>query len=287
MRARNSGRTSLRVAALLIAAVMLPALAMAARPVVLEEVARLTTPDPAYQLTSFFALDGNDLLAAGFNPNMSPDTVLFHFERQSDGSWLSRGQITTDASSEVERLLITCKGGLCVFVAQRGNPQILERTSTGWNIMRLALSTVSDIAIQGRTLALGSEHDCFAWVHLFAKNLAGVWTNTVTLRGNGAFPDNDFLGPDVELTSDELTAANLGDLGDGNHDGRIFVFDHVNGQWMHTSTLNGLFEMLALHDDIALRLFEPNEPGDVASYFSRAPNGDFAVRHSLITDEWW
>lgn len=52
---------------LFVCGILTPPLA-SARPVVLEEVARLTSPDPALDITGAVALDGNDLLVVASEP---------------------------------------------------------------------------------------------------------------------------------------------------------------------------------------------------------------------------
>lgn len=63
-----------------------------AQPVVFEESVRLASPDPAYRFDTSLALQGDDLLVTARGLG-SEDYGLFHFERQADGTWLSRGQV--------------------------------------------------------------------------------------------------------------------------------------------------------------------------------------------------
>src|SRR5688500_13136666 len=87
-----------RWAAVLLGSLALtPTLWAQSRPVILEASTKLVSPDPNYRLW-IPALSGNNLLVVGsqrvYDPN-EPTDVLFHYERQSDGTWSFAGRIAS------------------------------------------------------------------------------------------------------------------------------------------------------------------------------------------------
>ena len=66
------------------------------------------------------------------------------------------------------------------------------------------------------------------------------------------------------------------------------VFDRMNGVWTQTASLDGLFQTIVVDDKIGLRLNSWNEPGDIASFYTRPqPGAEFTDRYTLLTDEWF
>ena len=202
--------------------VSLPA---AARPAILEETARLTSPLADYRFEDV-AIDGDDLLAVAFSrtyygggppracretvPDETPSSILlFHYRRQSDASWQLQGQIASgtadDYSSVFWRLALS--NGVGAFVTGRSDLSILERASAGLTVTPFATrSDVSDIVVRDGTIAIGQGNDIT--VRLLRKNAAGAWVVTATVESPTGFPDDEFLGPDIEFVADELTAGN-------------------------------------------------------------------------------
>jgi hypothetical protein len=287
MHAFTSSYRRAGVSALLLACVMLAPSLAAARPAVLQEVARLTSPDPAFRLTQAIALDGNELLVvARRRDNPFTTVMLFHFERESDGSWLSRGVIAsvTDESG-FERQSVVLEGGLGAFIVGYGLVAILERTRTGWNTtsringVNGSLGRATEPSIVGRTIAIGSPENAF----LLEQDATGAWITTHALPSPEGNCCDDFFGPDIEFVQNEGIAGADGHFGPP----QTFVFDRVQGQWQQTATLAGRFGTIVVDDRIALRGSAWNEPGDVLSFFTRATDRSWTVRHALLTDEWF
>ena len=192
-----------------------------ARPVVLEEVARLTSPDPALHMTGAVALDGNDLLVVASEPLdiiEGQRAVLYHYERSSDGSWLLRGPIFSTTYDECGRRDVVLRNGLgMVFVGRCGGEfALLERTGTGWKITPASGSNpllgrireASIAAVHGQTIALGADDSAlFGVLHLLEKNAAGNWTITHTLQAPEGDNDDSYVGPNVAFAGDEALAA--------------------------------------------------------------------------------
>lgn len=271
-----------------------------ARPVVLEEVARLTSPDPALHMTGAVALDGNDLLVVASEPLDSIEgqrAVLYHYERSSAGSWLLRGPIFSATYDEAGRRDVVLRNGLgMVFVGLSGGEfALLERTGTGWKITRASGSNpllgrireASIAAVHGQTIALGADDSAlFGVVHLLDKNAAGNWAITRTLQAPEGDNDDSYVGPDIAFAGDEALADGAGPLEGGN--GETFVFDRIAGVWQQTATLRPRFQTIIVDDTIALRRNAWTQPGDVMSFYARLAAGEaFAVKYSLLTAEWF
>jgi hypothetical protein len=275
------------VSALLLACVMLAPPLAAARPAVLEEVARLTSPDPAFRLTRAIAVDGNDLLVVAriLDNTTEAPIMLLHFERQSDGSWLSRGAVAShSAEGGFERQSVVLEGGIGAFIADYGLVAVVERTSAGWNTTsRIAgadeLGRSSEAAIFGRTIAIASRQTVF----LVEQDATGAWIATRTLPAPEGRCCDLYFGPDIEFVQNE------GLVGAPRFEApsHTLVFDRVQGQWQQTATLEGIPGTIVVDDRIALRGSAWNEPGDVLSFFTRATDRSWTVRHALLTDEWF
>lgn len=275
-----------------------------ARPVVLEEVARLTSPDPALHMTGAVALDGNDLLVVASEPldgSEGQRAVLFHFERGTDGSWLPRGPIFSAVYGEAARRDVVLRNGLgMVFVGlSDGEFALLERTGTGWKITRASSSNpllgrireVRIAAVHGQTIAVGADDSALGGVlQLLQKNAAGSWTISHTFKAPDE-ADDGFVGPDIAFAGDEAFADGDGEPG-LPETGGTFVFDRIGGTWQQTATLHPRvftrFQTIVVDDNIAVRRNNWTQPGDVLSFYTRlAPGEAFTVKYSLLTAEWF
>jgi len=303
MHAFTSYRRHADLSALLLACLMLAPSLAAARPAVLEEVTRLTSPDPSLYLRGAVALDGNDLLVVattwpGFpvSERMGQPVVLLHFERQSDGSWLSRGAIFSSAYDEYGGERVVLENGLGAVFVGISDYRLLERTATGWNVTRAVTSPgsqqvifpASTAAVDGRTIALGSTAGAFHVVHLLEKGATGTWTPTVTLPGPRGFPDDEFIGPEnVEFVATQVIASGR-NMEAFPSEFETYVFDRIAGTWQTTGILNGTFSTIVVGDQIALRSKDWPYPGEIVSFETRfRPGGPFWNHHALRTGEWY
>lgn len=272
-----------------------------ARPVVLQEVARLTSPDPALRMTGAVALDGNDLLVVASEPLDGTEgqrAVLYHFERGSDGSWLPRGPIFSAVYDEAARRDVVLRNGLGMVLVglADGEFALLERTGTGWKITRASSSNpllgrireVRIAAVHGQTIAVGADDSALGGVlHLLEKNTAGTWAITHTFEAPED-ADDGFVGPDIAFAGDEAFA----DADGLAMAGETSVFDRIGGTWQQTATLHPRvrtrWQTIVVDDSIAVRRNNWTQPGDVLSFYTRlAPGEAFTVKYSLLTAEWF
>jgi hypothetical protein len=188
---RSIGSCGHTVRTCLAACLFVVSLPAAARPVIFEETARLTSPDPNFRLWDV-AIDGDDLLAVSYarsslvegrprracedvsdSVDIRPDILLLHYRRQGDGSWQLQGQIASGTPDEAAFWRLALRGGIGAFVTGRGNLSILERTSAGWKVTPFVThSDVSEVIVRNGTIAIGAGSD--STVRLLGKNAAGA-----------------------------------------------------------------------------------------------------------------
>jgi hypothetical protein len=190
--------------------------------------------------------------------------------------------LVSDATDDLAICRLTVENGLGVFVTGRRNTYILERLTSGWTAIPIATFDVQDAAIQGRTIAIGSTQ-----VRLFEKNSAGSWVNTVNLGAPPGYPDNEFLGPDIEFAPATITAGNL-TFGEEDEVFVTYVFDRLASGWARTDVLDEyVLGSFVLDGRVALRLFGARGSGELATFFSRSTSGVWNIPHRLVTDEWY
>jgi hypothetical protein len=260
-----------------------------ARPVVFEEVAQIANVDPAHPFAAAVAVDGNDLFVCGDgSAGGDGQAVLYRFERQADGRWANRGVLASDFTDYPENCKLTARGGIGVFVTGRYNTYILERTTAGWTATKVPTSDVQDVAVQGRTIAIGSRSGGSSIVRLFDKNVNGSWVNTTTLTGPRGYADNEYLGPDLEFSPTSITAGNYSEDPFGDSSFVTYVFDRLASGWTRTDVLDRYAYGSFVRDgQIALRLEGEQGPGELAVFYSRNASGVWNIRHGLLTDEWF
>jgi hypothetical protein len=263
-----------------------------AGPVVYEETAKFTSPDPAFDLLSHVAVDGNHLLAMGRAKQLA-DTdnyyALFHFERQPDGSWLSRGKIDAlphqgvgEGYSDIE-----LRGGIAVFTAEHRNAHVLERTATGWTISDLAPGDwsipgdmTSEVRIVGSTIALAARYQAQCRINLVRKNAQGVWTlaDQIVSDDESCYEgDFDVLGPRLmEYTGTQALISN----------GLSYLYDQINGAWVPTP-IAFTQRPVVVGSEIALRSGSARDKGDILYLDRRDATGHWLVRDTLRSEDWY
>ena len=226
MLAANAACVALRSAApaaIVLAALMLPALASSA-PRVLEEIAKVTLPDPSFAPGVFVptrvAVQGDDLIITGSKLEGDyqvgeQDLVqaAFLFERQADGSWAFVSQLAetrTDVDDTDWSDMAAAIDGDVLVVNPR-ELKIFERTSTGWAPAATdgpLFFDSSDVEVSDGTIVVG--HDGCTWNgEVVRRNGAGIWARSATARGGGPVDCSDqHKGGDVDISGDALIVAN-------------------------------------------------------------------------------
>lgn len=262
------------------------------RPVILEEVAQITEPDPAREFTNEFSIDGNDLFVCGrssLGDQGDGQEVLLRFERQVDGRWLYQGVLVSDFADHPWTCKLAVKNGVGAFVTGRYNLHLLERTSAGWSATKVSSGDVQDVAVQGQTIAIGSTRGGISVVRLFEKNASGTWVNNITLDGPVGFSDDDFLGPYLEFAPNSITAGHWSDDYSGEGGAYVtYAFDRLASGWSRTDVLERVIEnSLVLDGQIAFEFAGDRVAGQLPLFFTRNSSGVWNVPHRLETDEWY
>jgi 3-keto-disaccharide hydrolase len=193
----------------------------AAGPLIIEEVAKITSPDPSYSFGFPAAIGGNSIIVGGsrFAPNPEfPDQqelAAFLFERDSSGSWVFVRKLTEfrtiDDPSTFRGLGMAMNSVLAGVIF--GELRVFERTAAGWmEAPANGFAQNGDIEVHSSMILVGSG-GCNDGV-LFQKQ-AGTWTRTVGF-GRVVPPgtdcgDIDSDGGDVDLTGNRVIVGEGGE----------------------------------------------------------------------------
>jgi hypothetical protein len=151
-----------------------------AGPVLLEETAKISSPDPEYSWPSSVAVDGDWLLAAGTryeSATNSTDTAAWLYQRQANGSWVLVRRLHQASTDNVVAgpIQTALKNGVAV-ITKAHHSWIYERAGTDWVAVPSPIETDGrDVEINGGTLIVTSG-DCDWISNLYRKNASGAWT---------------------------------------------------------------------------------------------------------------
>jgi hypothetical protein len=240
------GRLSLRVnrgviafAALTGCAAMVPVLC-GAGPLVFEESARITSPDPAFDFPLRVAVEGDTIIATGRKFDGPIEThVAFLFRRQSNGEWTYIRSLAEGGCDSGEGAEDTCnasvaiRNGLALVTA--GTVHVFRRLSDGTWVEEPSEGSIGpgDAAV-GTGAVLASESNGCAWTsYAYRQNSAGVWTSVATMPGL-ALPCDPWglFGHDVDMS-----AGNRVILGTTMYDDEVDIYEPSGTTWAHTATL--------------------------------------------------
>ena len=238
-------------------------------PVIVEESARLQSPEPGVGLGGAVAIHGNHLIAGGeIAVGGEPDTrcVAFVFERPTaTGAW-SAGRKVADFAVFGDRdgcHLAVDAAANTVAVSGRDHAFVYERTSAGWLETRLPFPPqfsdfASDIALANGFVVVGGTLEGSVTAFVYRRNAPGQWAFETTLFAGsvGLRGDNDYFGERVGTDGRYVVIGQL-DPAFGTAPGQLHVFRRAaNGQW---------FEVDALHDDLTPAGFSAGDDVSVAS----------------------
>lgn len=219
------GSTSLLAAALL----ALSAGALAA-PKVIEETAKIPSPDPTFYWPLRVAIDGDWLLATGFkdlyetHPGGYVDDSAWLYQRQSNGSWtLVRRlvQAITRSDGDEPLMQVDIQGGVAAIVKENAS-WIYQRSGTNW------VAAVSPISTDGMDVEVGdgtivvSAGTCDWIANAYRKGTNGAWT-LVRQTEPQSDPDceNEDERGDVDVSGNAVMAFAWGNE-NGPYAARIF-----------------------------------------------------------------
>lgn len=227
----SSGDSSAkRVSATLLAAALLalPAGVFAA-PRVIEETAKIPSPDPTYYWPLHVAIDGDWLIATGFkdlyqtDPGMGDDSAWL-YQRQSDGSWrLIRRLVQHIVPYELDEplMMVDMEGGVAALLKE-GASWIFERAGSNWVSVPSPIATDGmDVEVSGGTIVASSGH-CSWTANAYRKGTNGAWT---LVRNTEPQPDefceNEDDRGDVDVSGNAVMVFTWGNE-NGPYSARIF-----------------------------------------------------------------
>lgn len=153
-----------------------------AGPRVLQETAKITSPDPDYRFPGDVAVDGDWLIATGVK-FLNPDDIgdqdhsAWLFQRQSDGSWaVVRRLVQYIYYSDLDEppMTLDMQDGVAAIMLE-GNSWIFERNGTNWVSVPSPITTDGmDIAVNGGTI-LATQGYCSWSANAYRKNGSGAW----------------------------------------------------------------------------------------------------------------
>jgi hypothetical protein len=223
-----------------------------AGPLVVEETARLTSPEPNRPFTGPIAIHGNLLAVASEQPApKSPDSIcaVFVYERATSAApWRFIRKLTefrVDGTLAGSYLALDATAN-AVAISARWYAAVFEKTSSGWVERKLAGPSVavdypSDIAISGSTAAVGGTSNSDITGFVFQKSAAGSWLFQTELRADlQPFGDIDYLGERLDIDGNYAALVSPGRrYQDEPRTGHLFVFRRNDaGQWSQAVLLN-------------------------------------------------
>jgi hypothetical protein len=195
----------------LLALAMSTAMFAHARPVIIEESARIPTPDPAFEyFARHVAVDGNHALLLGEHFDRSGDVIVnrrraaFWFERNAAGTWVFRRKLadTTRTDDRVTPAL-ALRGGIAGFIGN--NLRVFEYNGTDY-VAAPVSGTVNgpNLQIAGASIFGSDTSNCRWDISNFTK-VSGTWTVTRTIPGaffgcRDSMPGSGFSFEDPAVT---------------------------------------------------------------------------------------
>lgn len=245
---RLSGRLMTAIAVASGLASVLPSSA-AAGPIIVEETARLSTPDPALPLNGPIAMHGNTMAVGSIVTDLGSGEfrcAVFVFERPtSTGAWsFSRKLTEFRVSNDREQSFLALDvGANAIGVSARGRASVFERTANGWAEKQLVRPSVpdfaSDIAVSGSAALVGGTSDRTSGF-VYRRNSSGEWPlESTLLAGPRAVSDNDYLGENLDMDGNYVAMASPDVQADPTGIGRMYVFQRNSaGEWLQAAVLN-------------------------------------------------
>jgi len=183
-----------------------------ARPLQLEEKARITNPDPAFEtFAGAVAMDGDEAFITGRHDVLGdPDdpfddfvqTVVYLYRRVS-GVW-TPVRVMAQSRSSPWPYGVAMKGGVAAF-AISGLP-IAEKLNGDWALAQSTYTAGDEpgghVAVDGGRVFYGGTSGTFKGTLIEKNSSTGVWGVTAIMPGEFRFGDDEFYGRDVDLSGD-------------------------------------------------------------------------------------
>lgn len=160
---------------------LLAQLVATAAPLVLEETAQVSVPEPDYAFPLDLAIDGDWLIAAGVKYiNVDPYTEEYStwlYQRQSNGSWALVRKLHTfmfSGDGSEAPLKVAMQGGVAVIVKQ-GQSWIFQRAGSTWSNVPSPLQTDGlDVDVNGGTIVV-TAGGCNWSSNAYRRGTNGAW----------------------------------------------------------------------------------------------------------------
>lgn len=262
--------------ALIACAALAPTLSFAS-PLVFEEAATITTPDPAFRFPLRVAVEDDTIIATGVMTEANGDIqhhAAFLFRRQSDGVWVYVNKLAETSCDAGEGAEDTCMASVAirngVAVVAAGGVHVFERLPDGsWIAAPSDGTTGPGEAAAGTGVVLTSETAGCRWdSRIFTKNSAGVWTLVTTIPGPGLPGCDDWgtLGPDVDMSAGNRFIVGY------EEPKEVHIYEPSATTWARTATLTGPVNRFVFGEAVAMddsRAFSSGPWGTPIHAFSR------------------
>lgn len=202
-----------------------------AAPLVLEETARLSVPEPDFAFPLDVAIDGDWLIAGGVKYiNVEPYTeeyATWLYQRQSNGSWALVRKLHTflfSGDGHEPPLKVAMQGGVAVIVKQDLS-WIFQRSGSTWTNASSPLQTDGlDVDVNGGTIVV-TAGGCDWSSNAYRKGTNGAWT---LVRHTAPESDPDYIcgtapgsNGDIDVASNGTTII-VASYGSAGASARIF-----------------------------------------------------------------
>lgn len=214
-------------------------------PLVVEESARLQSPDPQLPLNGPVAIEGNTLAASSI-VEVPEDgdfrCVVFVFERPgATGSWTFVRTLTdfNVPGDRAESFLDLDTAQNVILVSARDRASVFERTATGWTETVLARQPglASDFGAEGAVtpeyaVVSGTFNGSLA-AFVYRRSTLGQWPFEARIIAAPApVSDNDYLGERIDADGDLIVIPAPDDVEDPDGTGSTLVYRRAaSGAW--------------------------------------------------------
>ncbi|HEU5134518.1 MAG TPA: hypothetical protein VFU13_05180 [Steroidobacteraceae bacterium] len=249
-----------------------------ARPVVIEETATLTNPDPAAhpQFGRAVATNGEYALVLGSRFTYEDDTEVRHraalLYRRVAGQWQFQ-QVLRSSALGYDGYnfpnLFAMKGNLAV-VELDGSTQAYRLDATGWQPAGSLGFITEDIEIDGERIVL-STGDCSYSSVTFEPNESGGWTRAGQ-SGLHRGCDDEFWGGPVDIDGDRVILGNAGGGYEPEHL-NVLIYERATAtSWNRAGTIVPPASIGIFQGEVALRGDDVIVDARHGAYVYRYPN---------------
>jgi hypothetical protein len=248
-----------------------------ARPIIIEETATLTNPDPAahVQFGRQVATNGEYALALG-SRDVTEDGAELRYRaallyRRAGGQWqfqrvLQSNVRAWDSYSFPSEFAM--KGGLAV-VELDGTTQPYRLGTNGWQPAGQVAGITEDIEISGDRI-LKSTGECSWSATVSEPDGAGSWTTT-RLDGQPRGCDDEYWGGAVDIDGDRVILGNADTYDQEWQEVPIFV-RQAAGSWARMDSIYSPFSYDEFTGEVALRGDDAIVDSYYGAYVYRFPN---------------